>query len=145
MSKLRDAAQQALEALVQIHPGNMTPMAEEAWNKALVMLGAALAEQPAEQEPVAWVDVADAEHGPYEFHGIEKLPAGKHHLFAAPPAAAVPSLASVLDAYEQQTKALPCQHEIPERGCSTYNWQMAVVRDLRAMLAAAIRAMKEQT
>ena len=37
-------------------------------------------------KPVAWVDVADAEHGPYEFHGIEKLPAGKHHLFAAPPA-----------------------------------------------------------
>ena len=37
-------------------------------------------------KPVAWVDVADAEHGPYAFHGIEKLPAGKHHLFAAPPA-----------------------------------------------------------
>ena len=42
-------------------------------------------------EAVAWVDVADAESGPYEFHGIEKLPAGKHHLFSAPPAAlAVP-------------------------------------------------------
>ena len=47
MTTLREAAQQALEALealVQIHPGNMTPMAEEAWNKAIVMLGAALAE-----------------------------------------------------------------------------------------------------
>ena len=54
MSKLRDAAQQALEALVQIHPGNMTPMAEQAWNKAISALRAALAEQPAEQEPVAW-------------------------------------------------------------------------------------------
>lgn len=52
MTTLREAAQQALEALVQIHPGNMTPMAEEAWNKAIVMLGDALAEQPSEQEPV---------------------------------------------------------------------------------------------
>lgn len=58
---------------------------------------------------------------------------------AQQPAAAVPSLASVLDEYERQTKALPGQHEIPERGCSTYNWRMAVIRDLRAMLAAAQR------
>lgn len=46
------------------------------------------------------------------------------------------SLPDVLAEYEAQTKALPCQHEIPERGCSTYNWQMAVIRDLRAMLSA---------
>ena len=50
MTTLREAAQRALEALVQIHPGNMTPMAEEAWNKAIDALRAALAE-PAEQEP----------------------------------------------------------------------------------------------
>ena len=49
----------------------------------------------------------------------------------------VQRLREVLDEYERQTKALPCQHEIPERGCSTYNWRMSVIRDLRAMLAAS--------
>ena len=49
----------------------------------------------------------------------------------------VQRLRDVLDEYERQTKALPCQHEIPERGCSTYNWRMSVIRDLRAMLAAS--------
>lgn len=49
----------------------------------------------------------------------------------------VQRLWEVLDEYERQTKALPCQHEIPERGCSTYNWRMSVIRDLRAMLAAS--------
>ena len=48
---LREAAQQALEALEGIHPGNMTPMAEEYWNKAITALRTALAEP--EQEPVA--------------------------------------------------------------------------------------------
>lgn len=57
---------------------------------------------------------------------------------AAQPAPVVPEgLPSVLDEYERQTKQLPCQHEIRERGCSTYNWRMSVIRDLRAMLAAA--------
>jgi hypothetical protein len=41
---LREAAQQALEALEGIHPGNMTPMAEEYWNKAITALRTALAE-----------------------------------------------------------------------------------------------------
>jgi len=49
MTDLRQAAEQALEALKEIHPGNMTPMAEEAWNKAITALRAAL-EQP-EPEP----------------------------------------------------------------------------------------------
>ena len=34
----------ALEALEGIHPGNMTPMAEEYWNKAITALREALAE-----------------------------------------------------------------------------------------------------
>lgn len=55
----------------------------------------------------------------------------------APAQPEVQRLRDVLDEYERQTKALPCQHEIPERGCSTYNWRMSVIRDLRAMLAAA--------
>ena len=48
----RELMQQALDALVEIHPGNMTPMAEESWNKAIEALRARLA-QP-EPEPVAW-------------------------------------------------------------------------------------------
>ena len=38
------AMKQALEALEQIHPGNMTPMAEEAWNKSITALRQAIAE-----------------------------------------------------------------------------------------------------
>lgn len=62
--KLRQAAQQALEALGEIHPGNMTPMAEEGWNKATTTLRAALAEPAEAQEPVGrftgrfWTDDA---------------------------------------------------------------------------------------
>lgn len=41
---LREAAQQALELLEEIHPGNMTPLAEGAWNTAITALRAALAE-----------------------------------------------------------------------------------------------------
>jgi hypothetical protein len=35
------------------------------------------------QEPVAWVEVKDTNYGPYEFHGKELLPVGKHDLYAA--------------------------------------------------------------
>ncbi len=48
-----DAMKQALEALEEIHHGNMTPMAEEAWNKAIAALRLAI-EQAEKQEPVAW-------------------------------------------------------------------------------------------
>ena len=41
---LREAAQRALEILEEIHPGNMTPLAEGAWNTAITALRAALAE-----------------------------------------------------------------------------------------------------
>jgi len=40
-----------------------------------------------EQEPVAWVDVKDTHQGPYEFHGKELLPVGRHDLYTTPPAA----------------------------------------------------------
>lgn len=33
--------------------------------------------------PVAWVEVTNAHEGPYEFHGIELLPEGRHELFLA--------------------------------------------------------------
>ena len=41
---LKEAAHQALELLEEIHPGNMTPLAEGAWNTAITALRAALAE-----------------------------------------------------------------------------------------------------
>lgn len=56
MTDLRKAAEIALEALEGIHVGNMTPMAEENWNKAIEALRQALA-QP-EQEPVTWRNAA---------------------------------------------------------------------------------------
>lgn len=42
----REALQTVLEALEGIHPGNMTPMAEEYWNKAITVAKQAL-ERPA--------------------------------------------------------------------------------------------------
>ena len=80
--KTQEALKLALEALEEIHPGNMTPMAEEAWNKAITAIRKALAEQPAQQridyraecwpesphykpaqqqEPVAWMYPSDYE------------------------------------------------------------------------------------
>jgi predicted RNA-binding Zn-ribbon protein involved in translation (DUF1610 family) len=41
----RKVVEQALEDLKGIHPGNMTPMAEEYWNKAITVLRQAF-EQP---------------------------------------------------------------------------------------------------
>ncbi len=41
--------------------------------------------QKDDQEPVAWVDVKDTHRGPYEFHGIDYMPEGKHPLYIAPP------------------------------------------------------------
>jgi hypothetical protein len=62
-TKLVQAARQALEALEPIHPGNMTPMAEEAWKTAITALREALeaVPQPAavDQEPVAYASRID--------------------------------------------------------------------------------------
>ena len=52
----REAMKMALDALEEIHVGNMTPMAEENWNEALTALRQALA-QP-EQE----LDCGEAGH-----------------------------------------------------------------------------------
>ena len=49
MSKQREA----LDALEGIHPGNMTPMAEQAWNKAINAIREALAE-PEPWTPEFW-------------------------------------------------------------------------------------------
>lgn len=39
---------------------------------------------PPQQKPVAWVEVKCTHTGPYEFHGKELLPVGKHDLYIAP-------------------------------------------------------------
>lgn len=46
----------ALEGLEEIHPGNMTPIAEEAWKKAITAMRETLAEQPA---PMIRGDIRD--------------------------------------------------------------------------------------
>ena len=58
MSKFRDAAQQALEALKKSHPYSNSDRDLDKHSEAIHALRAALAEQPAEQESVKWRDVA---------------------------------------------------------------------------------------
>ena len=48
-----EAMKLALEALEEIHPSNMTPMAEEAWNKAITALRQGLARMAALYEKAA--------------------------------------------------------------------------------------------
>ena len=54
-----EAMKLALEALEGIHPGNMTPMAEEYWNTSITVLREALAHP--QQEPAAWAISYDGE------------------------------------------------------------------------------------
>ena len=42
ITALEAALRQAVQTLEEIHPGNMTPMAEEAWNKAITAAKQAL-------------------------------------------------------------------------------------------------------
>ena len=81
------AIKQALAAPVQEPPPECQTEAEKrayafGWWKALEANRAAPV-----QEPVAWVDVKDTHQGPYEFHGKELLPVGRHDLYTTPPAA----------------------------------------------------------
>ena len=68
----REAMKLALEALEGIHVGNMTPMAEENWNKAIAILRQAL-EQP-EQEPTVPDNMQDWANldGDIAWHLIER-------------------------------------------------------------------------
>jgi hypothetical protein len=65
----KEAMKLALEALEGIHTGNMTPMAEEYWNKAITALREALAEQPAQR---TWVGLTDEERDALikQFNGL---------------------------------------------------------------------------
>lgn len=53
-------------------------------DRAITACRAALAQKD-DMEPVAWVDVKDTHQGPYDFHGIDYMPEGKHLLYTAPP------------------------------------------------------------
>lgn len=65
MSKQREA----LDALEEIHPGNMTPMAEQAWNKAINAIREALAE-PA-RKPLTDSEVFNLAADYYEGYGFK--------------------------------------------------------------------------
>jgi hypothetical protein len=81
---------QALEAMEQIHPGNLTPMAEEAWNKAITALRQALETDPFEywNAVEGWVKIDEVrEH--FEIAGCgtiyKSAGEGRSPLYTAPP------------------------------------------------------------
>lgn len=59
----REAMKLALEALEGIHVGNMTPMAEKNWNKAIEALRQALAQPEQSVEPPDYVEPVT-----YDYH-----------------------------------------------------------------------------
>ena len=59
MTTKDEALKQALEALEEIHPGNMTPMAEKTWDTAITALRRALAQKD-EQEPIGEAHAYDS-------------------------------------------------------------------------------------
>lgn len=53
--------------------------------------------------------------------------------------------AEVMDEYDAETRALPNQHEIPSKGCSTYNWRKYVTGGLREAFARRAQAKQGET
>jgi hypothetical protein len=84
-----EALKLALEALEGIHPGNMTPMAEEYWNKAITAIKQALA-APVQKGAIG----AAYQKSPWDEKGI-----------SMPPPAA-PDLQAELDATNRQVEIL---------------------------------------
>jgi len=89
-----EALRLALEALEGIHPGNMTPMAEEYWNKAITAIKQALAAQPAVQGD-KWVGtVVDSGYGykviMFSVDTLADIPHGTRCYVAAPAAQPAP-------------------------------------------------------
>jgi hypothetical protein len=75
-----EALKLALEALEGIHPGNMTPMAEEYWNKAITAIKQALAAQPAPVQPAASLKEVDVLMMA-ETHGIDPSTKGLYGFY----------------------------------------------------------------
>jgi hypothetical protein len=76
-----EALDLALEALELLTDTEQTYDALDLGDKAITAIKQARSAPV--QEPVAWVDVKDTHNGPYEFHGKELLPVGKHDLYTA--------------------------------------------------------------
>jgi hypothetical protein len=95
-----EALKLALEALEGIHPGNMTPMAEEYWNKAITAIKQALAASV--QEPFCFVYVENGEE--YFAPKNAYVPDNAQPLYTTPPAA--PDLQAELDATNRQVEIL---------------------------------------
>jgi hypothetical protein len=74
--------QQALDALVEIHPGNMTPMAEESWNKAIEALRARLAQPLPEKSKGA---LSHEENKRHNKKILDKFYEENAHLYKAQP------------------------------------------------------------
>lgn len=81
------AMKQALDALEEIHPGNMTPMAEETWGKTITALRIAI-EQAEKQEPVACIIDGDLYyHHEIDWEDLAYQGNGVELLYTTPPAA----------------------------------------------------------
>lgn len=88
MTTKDEALKQALAALEDIHPGNMTPMAEKAWDTAIATIREALAQKD-EHEPVAEI-TADDMGRPFNAirigaHFYKEIPPVGTKLYTAPP------------------------------------------------------------
>lgn len=88
MTTKDEALKQALAALEDIHPGNMTPVAEKAWDTAIATIREALAQKD-EHEPVAEI-TADDMGRPFNAirigaHFYKEIPPVGTKLYTAPP------------------------------------------------------------
>ena len=134
MTTLRDAAQQALEALIAATPVKAKDPQMQA--DAIVALRAALAE-PAEQEPVALPHVWPHVWG-CRANAFGECDKG----CTAPQPAAVPAEDAIEAAYwdfDARHKGYGPHKTMPQSERDAFKWAV------RAMLAAAIRAMKDKT
>lgn len=76
-----EAMKQALEALEEIHPGNMTPMAETNWNAAITALRKAIEEaERAEKQKPRCVVIVEVFGKDWRLDYMS-LPVGKHKLY----------------------------------------------------------------
>ncbi len=95
MNELHKAAEMALEALSEIEWSNNSQWQSDRAKVAITALREALAEQPAQQEPVAnirtWHKNGDQHAELWNWdRGIESLPDGEHDLYTRPQAPATP-------------------------------------------------------
>ncbi len=117
----------ALAYLEGIHPGNMTPMAEEYWNKAITALRtaihatelreqAAVAEPHKKQEPVAFICQGNA----YMAGDVDEFCTATHiPLYTTPPVAPVREPLEYWNAVEGWVKIDEVRQHFDSVGCGT--------------------------